>query len=196
MVIHRLLGLSTGVLHQGNKEIQNQDVGQEDQDASGTGNEAVYHQVFQPAVRHDGPHTFAELAHQPFNPVHRILPQGECRLENHIQEKDENGEGQPAVRHQRIDLVGPGTARPLRDVRLVHLGQGTLHKGIFGIDDGTLGPHAQQLLQALLLLETRGDQLIATRPLLQDPVHLFVVLQEFDGQPTGGVVRFPVPPRG
>ena len=190
-------GHISGVLHQGNKEIQNQDVGQENQDASGTGDEAVYHQVFQPAVRHDGAHALAQFAHQPVYPVHRVLPQGEGRLENHVQEQDEDGEGQPAVRYQRIDLVGPGTARPLRDVRLVHLGQGTLHKGIFCIDDGALGPHAQQLLQALLLLETGGDQFIATGPLLQDPVHLFVVLQEFDGQPAGGVVRrdVAVPPK-
>ena len=77
-------GHIAGILHYGDEEIQNEDVGEEHEYTPHTRNYAVHQKVLQPAVHHHGSNQVSELAHQPVYPVHWILPESEGCCENEI----------------------------------------------------------------------------------------------------------------
>ena len=79
------------VFEQGDEEVENHDVGQEDQNAPHAGDDAVGHQVFQDALGHVGGNPAAELAHEPFNPLHGIFAKGERALEDEVEKEKEQG---------------------------------------------------------------------------------------------------------
>ena len=166
-------GHVSGVLQQGNEQVENQDVGQEYQHAAHSSDDAVHYQVLQHALRHGGGpvhyqvlqhalrhgggHEGPEFLHQPFNPGHRVFSQAEGGLEDDVQQEDEYREGGPAVGDHGVYLVGYGMFLS-RVPRSVCLFEGALDEGVFGVYDGGLGTGAsEQSLYAPVLLEgSRG----------------------------------------
>ena len=177
------------VLHDGNEEVQDKDVGQEHQHAAHACDDAVHHQVLGPSVRHPGRHFLSKPGHRRVYPVHGILADGKRRPENEPQKQDKDGERRPLVGYERVNPVCEGASGTLLLIPLIGLGQGTLDEGILGIHDGTLQRGSHQGLNALLLVGACiGNVLDIAAILLQQLFNIFVTFQVFDGQVSGGVL--------
>ena len=115
-----------GVLHYRKEEIEYQDVRQEHEDASHSGDHAIDEKILEPAVLHKVRDEIPELPHQPVDPVHRIVAQGERGLENEVKKEYEDRERGPFVRDDSVDPVGDGLPRPGFDMLGVSLGEGSV----------------------------------------------------------------------
>ena len=111
--VHQLIhdeggtGHVAGVLHDGKEEIENQYVGQEDEHAAHSCYYSVHKYILQPAILHEGSHEVPELADEPVDPVHRVVAQGEGRLEDQVEDDKEYRKGRPFVGDHRVDPFGP-----------------------------------------------------------------------------------------
>ena len=181
-------GHVSGVLQQGNEQIENQDVGQEYQHAAHSSDDAVDHHVLEHTLRHGGGHEGSEFLHKPLNPGHRVFAQAESGLEDDVKQQDEYRKGGPAVCDHRIDFVGNGML--LLDLgRSICLFQCSLHEGVFCVYDGGLcAGAAEQSLDAPVLLEAGCDDLVVVGQGLYGLFHIRVILQILDCQPAGGVM--------
>ena len=115
-----------GVLHYRKEEIEYQDVRQEHEDASHSGDHAIDEKILEPAVVQEVRDEIPELPHQPVDPVHRIVAQGERGLENEVKKEYEDRERRPFVRDNSVDPVGDGLPRPGFDMLGVSLGEGSV----------------------------------------------------------------------
>ena len=191
--VHQLIhdesraGHVAGVLHYGYEEVEYQYVRQEYEDAADSGNDAVDHEIFQPSVRHDARHELAEFTHEPVDPLHRVVPDRECCLENQVQNRDENRERKQPVRDHRVDLVGDGFSRDRVHVRLVGFCQCPLNESVFGVHYRGFRVGVHQLLDSPLLFHPRRDDLVPVRECVNDFFYVLVVFQVFDGQIPGRV---------
>ena len=79
------------VLHQGDEEIEQQNIRQEYNDTSHTPDNAIHQKVFQRSFGHVVAYQVAQFAYQPLNPLHRIVAQHKGAFEHQIKEKEENG---------------------------------------------------------------------------------------------------------
>ena len=79
------------VLHQGNEEIEQQNIRQEYNDASHTTDNTIHQKVLQRSFGHVVAYQVAQFAYQPFNPLHRIVAQHKGAFEHQIKEKEKNG---------------------------------------------------------------------------------------------------------
>ena len=79
------------VLHQGDEEIEQQNIRQEYNDTSHTTDNAIHQKVLQRSFGHVVAYQVAQFAYQPLNPLHRIVAQHKGAFEHQIKEKEENG---------------------------------------------------------------------------------------------------------
>ena len=79
------------VFHQGNKEIEQQNIRQENNDTAHTSDNTIHQKVLQRSFGHVVAYQVAQFAYQPFNPLHRIVAQHKGAFEHQIKEKEENG---------------------------------------------------------------------------------------------------------
>ena len=175
------------VFHQRDEQVQDQDVRQEHEHAAHSADDPVHHEVFQPSVLHVGGDEIAEFPHEPVNPVHRVLAQGEGGPEHQPQQEDENRKSQPAVRHDGVDPVGQGPAGPLLLVAVIGLGQGALDEGVFGVHDGGFGIDSHQFPDAGGLFLPGCDDGVPVGKPLDERFDVLVRFQVLDGQVAGGI---------
>ena len=96
-----------GVFHDGKEKIQYQYVRQEHKDTPHSRDNPIDEDILEPPLFHEISNEPSELGHKPVYPVHRILPKGECRLEDYVEDQDEYRESCPFVRDNGVDLLGP-----------------------------------------------------------------------------------------
>ena len=185
----RRAGHVPAVLHDGYKEVQDHDVGQEHQHAAHAGNDAVHQEVPEPAVGQQAADPFAQPRHAGVDPVHRVLPHGEGGPENKPQQHQENRESRPLVGDNGVDTVCNGAPRAFFLVALVSLRQGALDEGVFGVYDSAFRIGVQEFLDAGLFFLAYLLQGLELRNIGQNLFYILVRFQEFDGQIAGGVLR-------
>ena len=91
------------ILKQGNKEIKNEDVGQENDDTAHTTDDAVAYQALQGSFRHIGSREFTDLPHQPVDGLHGIFAQHKRGLEDEEEHKEKQGKTQITVGYDTIN---------------------------------------------------------------------------------------------
>ena len=210
-LVHQLVhdkggaGHIAAVLHKGDEEIQNQDVGQENEHRAHAGDDAVADEALQRSVAHDASHHVAQPAEQRLQPIHRVLPHGEGAEEGDEHHHEEDRIAQPTVRHHGVNLVRQVVQRTLL-VALVAFGQCTAHESVFGVGDGALDvlvrmglarmgfTHMLRVIHRMaVVFQVLVGNLVAHLrhaavrvALLHILFQLLVVLQQFDGQEAGG----------
>ena len=115
------------------EHIEYQYVRKEDQHAADASDDTVDDKILKPSCAHGRCDKGAYLLHQPFYPLHRILTEQECTLENQVKQEEEYRESQPFVGDERIDLVRKCISALLPLIRFICLGQSTLHESVFRI---------------------------------------------------------------
>ena len=133
----RRAGHVAAVLHDGDEEVQDHDVGQEHQHAAHAGNDTVHHQVLHPAFAHEVAHFFSQPRYTGVNPVHGVLADGESGPENEPQQQHKDGEGRPLVGDNGVDAVRNGAPRAFCLVFLIGFRQGALDESVLGVHNGT-----------------------------------------------------------
>ena len=176
-----------GVLKEGYEEIQEEDVRKEDKHAAHSPDYPVHNQVLERPVLHVGRDKVPEFLHQPFYPLHRIIPDDECAFEHEIQHQEKYRECQPFVGDHSIYLVCDRIPAPLSFERPVCLGKGTLNEGIFRIHDCGFSGDVHQFIYPLLLLESCRYDFIPVIKSLDDFLNVLVILKILDGKIAGGV---------
>ena len=122
------------VFHKRDEGIEDQDIGQEDDDTAHTADDSVDQQVFQRTFRHIGTHQVADLLYDPLDALHRIVAQAEGGFKHDPHEKQENGEAQYFVCDDQIDDLG--ACRFLDLVLFERLAQGSGDETIAGVGKG------------------------------------------------------------
>ena len=79
-------GHIAGILHPRDEGIENHNVGQEDDDATHTADNAVDDEVFQGTVGHIGSAQLAQPPHGSIYPIHRVLADVEGAEEHQVHE--------------------------------------------------------------------------------------------------------------
>ena len=163
------------VFHQRNEQVEYQDVGQEDDDAPHTADDAVDEQILQRTFGHVVANEGAERIHQALNPSLRIGSQHEGDFEHQEHEEEEDGESPDAVRHDGVD----DPRHVLLVLMVVHerLAQGAGDESVFGIGDGLLAVLVQHLADALLFAVAHFQYLVAVGQALHHALQVLVVLQ-------------------
>ena len=179
----RCSGHIARILHQGDEKVEDQDVGEEHEYASHSGDDAVHHQVLEPSFMHERSDSVPEPAHKGVYPFHRIVPEGECGVEHKVKEDHENGESRPFVGHHGVYPVGEAAFCPVRLFTGICLGESPLDEGVFGIHDGGFGIISQQSSQPLLLFAACGGNLPAAVERPDNALHILVVFQIFYCKP-------------
>ena len=72
------------IFKKGYEQVEYQYVREEDQHAAHSSDDAVHHQILQPAVGHRSGHKGGEILHYPFYPPHRMLADSECGVKHDI----------------------------------------------------------------------------------------------------------------
>ena len=129
----RTAGHITRVLKQRNEHIKQHDVRQEYKHTADSTDDAVDHQVLQPAVGHSRRHEGSQLLHQPLDPLHRILSDDERTAEDKVKKSKEYRERQPLVCDHCVDLICDCAAAAMALIWLISLSQSTLHECILRI---------------------------------------------------------------
>ena len=91
-----------GIFHKGNKKVEQQDIGQEDNYASYTTNDSVNNQVFQRARTQEGFCSLCNKSHEPFDGLLRVFSQYKGSFEHDVQKDEENGESPETVGHDAV----------------------------------------------------------------------------------------------
>ena len=201
----RCAGHIATVFHKGDEKIENQDVRQEDDDGAYAGYDAVGQQRAQWTFGHIVGHQLAQPSEEGVDPVHRVGAKGEGAVEGDEHKDEKHRIAEPAVGDDGIDAVGVFVECALL-VLGVAFCQRAAHKGILGVGDGALDVlrllfHCHLMAFAYvfvhesasnLFLELVGnlvahfDDAAVGVALVGVLLQLLVVLQQFDGQETGG----------
>ena len=181
-------GHISGILEKGYEQIEYQDVGKENKDASHSADYSIHDKILQPSVRHDRGHECPEMADHPFYPLHRIFTYDKGSVKHKVEHEEEYREGCPFVRHYRIDLVGQRAASLLSLIRHVCLGQSSLHEGIFCIHNGGLDARTEKAVDPPVLFETSSDDLVTVRKSFNDRLDFLVIFKVLDCKITRGVL--------
>ena len=184
-----------GVLHEGDEEVENQDLRQEHDDASHTTDDTVHEHRPQGALAHRGAYPFAQPCHAGLYPVHGVLAEGEGRLEHHVENQEEDGEAQKTVRQQVVDAVCGVVGVRLRARPELCFGESTVDEAVFGIHDGCLGIYARLLQHTCCGIVACSHQALAVfaavfalHVTLHVVDHLRVVLQQLQCHIARGVL--------
>jgi len=181
----RCTGHITGVFHQRNTEIQNQNIGQKDDNTTYTAYDTVNQHILQRPLRHVIANQVTDLPHQPFNSHHRIFSENKCSLKHQVHEKEKD----------RIppDTMGNDSIQHLRRLRLLQmivskcLFQRTTDKTVFGIRYGGFAILVHRFLNALghLVANTENLSRIGQRP--YKALYIGIVFQQLDRQKAGRI---------
>ena len=96
---------------------------------------------------HDRRYEGAELAHDPLDPLHRILPYHESTAEYQVQKHKEQREGQPLICHEGIYPVCQCVPSAFSLIRLVCFRYRSLDEGVFCVHEGRLNYRVSYSLQ-------------------------------------------------
>ena len=106
--MHKLVHNESGpchisrILHKGDEQIQDQNIGQEDYDTARSSDDSVYNQVFQRSVAHHCGDSVTQCPHNGFQPCLRICPQCICGVKHQPHEQKEYRETEDFVSYNRI----------------------------------------------------------------------------------------------
>ena len=112
---------------------------EEDNHRAHTTDDTVDEHRLQRTLWHVYAHLVTQPSHKPFNPVHRILPQGKGGLEHDVQQEEEDGEAEILMRQHTIDEMGGLIGVFFRARLVAGFFKGTVDKAVLGIHDGRLG---------------------------------------------------------
>ena len=173
------------VLHEGDKEVEDDDVGQEDDHASHAADDAIHDQVLERSLRHITSEEVTQLCHQPFDPPHGVAAQAEGGLEHDPEEKEEEREAKVFMCDQCVDQF-----RFVGKLRFFSEGlfQPPGDKAVAGVGEGRLGIFAQQLLDVESFLVPACEDRHVARQAAQSLLHLFITFQQLDAEITEGCV--------
>ena len=182
-----------GVLHEGDKEVEYQDLRQEDDDAAHTAYDAINEHRTQRTLAHCGTYPLTQPGYARLDPIHRILSESEGHLEHHIEDEKEDRESKILVGQQVIDTVSGAISVLLRAGAEFGFSQRSMNKAVLSIHDGRLGIHSRLFKHTRTGIIAHSHQLLAVRAAmfafyvpLDIVSHLCIVFQELDGQITGG----------
>ncbi len=167
------------VLHEGDEEVEDHDVGKEDDHASHAADNAVHDQVFEWSLCHVSSYQVAQLLHQPFDGCHGIAPQPEGGLEHQPKKYEEEGEAQVLVRHQGVYQFGT-----VGELGLLAQGlfQSPGDEAVTGVGKSRLRIFPQQLLHICPLLVAPCQDLLLLTQLSHLSLHILVPLQQLDAE--------------
>ncbi len=167
------------VLHEGDEEVEDDDVGQEDDHASHAADDAIHDQVLERSLRHVASEEVSQLCHQPFDPPHGVAAQTEGGLEHHPEEEEEERESKIFVCDQGVNQL-----RAIGDEGLLTecLFQSSRNKTVAGVGEGRFGILAQQLLNVESFFVPACEDCAVVRQSAQALLHLFVTFQQFDAE--------------
>ena len=177
------------VLEDGDDEIEDEDIGQEDDHGAHTADDTIGNEVLEYARGHVLPYELTYPAHEVVYPVHGILPDLEGGLEHEEQDEEEDGVAPVFVSDHGVDALGKGALGLRALVGVVSLLEGAGDEAVLGVDDGRLAALLQLVLYALLLFAHHGGDLGGVGLGLDDAPDVAVVLQELDGEEAERIVR-------
>src|SRR5690554_5488830 len=93
------------VFHKGYKEKQNEDVGQEDNNASHSSNDPIDKQVFKRSLVHDLSHPVAQQSHACFDPFHGVLTQRESGLKHQPHKQKKQRKTDEFMGHEIVNRI-------------------------------------------------------------------------------------------
>ena len=173
------------ILHEGDEEVEDQDIGQEDDNRTHTTYNAVGKQRLQGALVKVRGGQLAKPPKEALNPIHRILPQSKGAPEGDKHEEQEDGITQPTVGDKGVDMVGEDMQVTLL-IAVITLRQGTMHEGILGIGDGGLDIMAVATQKVVGNLAAHSTHTTIGVAVGNITFQLTVALQQLDSQETSG----------
>ena len=117
------------ILQEGDKEVENHDVGQEDKNTTHTADNAIGKHIAQRTFAHRALHRIVEPIYAHLDPLLRIGSEREGAVEHKPHQGEKYGKSPETMRNDSIYLVAYRIAFALR--RCVGLLQGSRYKAIF-----------------------------------------------------------------
>ncbi len=170
----RRTGHIAGVLHKGNEQIEDYNVGQKDDDAAHAAHNAIHDQCFQGAFRHVAPDQVSQAGHKPFDPLHGVVSQAKGCLKHDPEEEEKKWKSQIFIRDngiQQFCFVGK------MNFSGECLFQPPGNESVTGICECRLRIFAQQLLDIGAFLVSPCKDLFPFRERLYATFHLLVSFQ-------------------
>ena len=175
------------VFHEGNEEVEDENLRQEDDYGPHTAYHSVYKHVFDRAIGQLLAQHFAQCGHAVVYPVHGHLPQYERSREHHEEQEDEDGEPKEAVGDDTVDEMGHLIGVFLVAGVIVSFFQCTVDEAIFGVHDGCFTVVASLFHYAFGCRVAMVEYFFGVCHLLYIGFHVAIAFQQFDGKVTGGV---------
>ena len=91
------------VFHDGYEQVQDEDVGQEDDDTAHTADDTVDNHVFQRSLGHVIADERTDLFHQPFDALHGVVTQYIGSFKDDKEQEEEEGKAPDAMSDNRVD---------------------------------------------------------------------------------------------
>ncbi len=162
------------ILHKRDKRIEDNDIGQKNNHTPHTTDDAVDQQIFQRPIGHPAAKQIPQLSNQPFNPVHRVLSQTECRFKSNPQKQEKQRQPQILMGKYRIEFrrckrkMNPGAQRLFQRPR---------NKSVTRIGERRFGILFQQFFDVTTFLISPGNDIGIFRQMTDRLFYIFVSLQ-------------------
>ena len=185
--IHNKCGTShiTRIFHQGNAEIQYQDVGQKYNHSSDSTNDTINHHILQRALGHVIPNQVTHHLDKPLDTHHRVLPNYKRTLEHQIHKKEENGISPNAMGHNGVEHL-----RCLFLLQMIvgeSFFQRSTDKTIFSICQSRFAIFIHCLLYTPGRFIPFLFHLCGIGQSMNEAFYFRIILQQFDSQITGRI---------
>ena len=171
------------VLQKRDEQVEDHDLGQEDDHRAHAADHAVREHVAQRSFGQQGVHSVADPSHQRVEPVLRIGSETERAPEHEPHEREEDRKSPELVRHEGVD-----ERRGLRLLALpgyVGLAQRTLDEAVFLVGERRFDVLAQRLGDAARLAVADFDPFAVAGAAVQHFLRLPVALEQFHGVVAG-----------